>query len=162
MKRNYLYKLSQLVLMMTFILGMTGCNETIDSLFSDGISEGEEVMFTTSLPGAPATRGAQEDYEEEMNKFQAVNKAYEFTIDMYADGKVIVTGTYGPDTLKTDGTLSPKTGHTPLYWSSTTLPYAFKAVAGTEDLSPVQNTQKDWLQQDRLEGYGYVQLWDGF
>lgn len=160
MKRNYLYKLSQLVLMMTFILGMTGCNETIDSLFSDGISEGEEVMFTTSLPGAPATRGAQEDYEEEMNKFQAVNKAYEFTIDMYADGKVIGTGTYGPDTLKTDGTLSPKTGHTPLYWSSTTLPYAFKAVAGTEDLSPVQNTQKDWLQQDRLEGYGYVQLWD--
>lgn len=146
--------------MMTFILGMTGCNETIDSLFSDGISEGEEVMFTTSLPGAPATRGAQEDYEEEMNKFQAVNKAYEFTIDMYADGKVIGTGTYGPDTLKTDGTLSPKTGHTPLYWSSTTLPYAFKAVAGTEDLSPVQNTQKDWLQQDRLEGYGYVQLWD--
>lgn len=160
MKRNYLYKLSQLVLMMTFILGMTGCNETIDSLFSDGISEGEEVMFTTSLPGAPATRGAQEDYEEEMNKFQAVNKAYEFTIDMYADGKVIGTGTYGPDTLKTDGTLSPKTGHTPLYWSSTTVPYAFKAVAGTEDLSPVQNTQKDWLQQDRLEGYGYVQLWD--
>lgn len=160
MKRNYLYKLSQLVLMMTSILGMTGCNETIDSLFSDGISEGEEVMFTTSLPGAPATRGAQEDYEEEMNKYQAVNKAYEFTIDMYADGKVIGTGTYGPDTLKTDGTLSPKTGHTPLYWSSTTLPYAFKAVAGTEDLSPVQNTQKDWLQQDRLEGYGYVQLWD--
>lgn len=160
MKRNYLYKLSQLVLMMTFILGMTGCNETIDSLFSDGISEGEEVMFTTSLPGAPATRGTQEDYEEEMNKFQAVNKAYEFTIDMYADGKVIGTGTYGPDTLKTDGTLSPKTGHTPLYWSSTTVPYAFKAVAGTEDLSPVQNTQKDWLQQDRLEGYGYVQLWD--
>lgn len=160
MKRNYLYKLSQLVLMMTFILGMTGCNETIDSLFSDGISEGEEVMFTTSLPGAPATRGAQEDYEEEMNKYQAVNKAYEFTIDMYADGKVIGTGTYGPDTLKTDGTLSPKTGHTPLYWSSTTVPYAFKAVAGTEDLSPVQNAQKDWLQQDRLEGYGYVQLWD--
>ncbi|UKK62624.1 fimbrillin family protein [Prevotella communis] len=160
MKRNYLYKLSQLVLMMTFILGMTGCNETIDSLFSDGISEGEEVMFTTSLPGAPATRGAHEDYEEEMNKYQAVNKAYEFTIDMYADGKVIGTGTYGPDTLKTDGTLSPKTGHTPLYWSSTTVPYAFKAVAGTEDLSPVQNTQKDWLQQDRLEGYGYVQLWD--
>lgn len=160
MKRNYLYKLSQLVLMMTFILGMTGCNEAIDSLFSDGISEGEEVMFTTSLPGASATRGAQEDYEEEMNKYQAVNKAYEFTIDMYADGKVIGTGTYGPDTLKTDGTLSPKTGHTPLYWSSTTVPYAFKAVAGTEDLSPVQNTQKDWLQQDRLEGYGYVQLWD--
>lgn len=160
MKRNYLYKLSQLVLMMTFILGMTGCNETIDSLFSDGISEGEEVMFTTSLPGAPATRGAQEDYEEEMNKYQAVNKAYEFTIDMYADGKVIGTGTYGPDTLKTDGTLSPKTGHTPLYWTNTTVPYAFKAVAGTEDLSPVQNTQKDWLQQDRLEGYGYVQLWD--
>ena len=37
MKRNYLYKLSQLVLMATFILGMTGCNETLDSLFSEDI-----------------------------------------------------------------------------------------------------------------------------
>lgn len=160
MKRNYLYKLSQLVLMITFILGVTGCNETLDSLFSDGISEGEQVMFTTSLPSAPATRGTQKEYEEEMKMFQAVNKAYEFTIDMYADGKVVGTGLYSRDTLKTDGTLSPVADETPLYWSSTTVPYAFKAVAGTEDLSPVQNTQKDWLQQDRLEGYGYVQLWD--
>ena len=92
--------------------------------------------------------------------FQAVNKAYEFTIDMYADGKVVGTGLYSRDTLKTDGTLSPVADETPLYWSSTTVPYAFKAVAGTETLSAVQNTQKDWLQQDRLEGYGYVQLWD--
>lgn len=160
MKKNYLYKLSQLVLMITFILGVTGCNETLDSLFSDGISEGEQVMFTTSLPSAPATRGTQKEYEEEMKMFQAVNKAYEFTIDMYADGKVVGTGLYSRDTLKTDGTLSPVADETPLYWSSTTVPYAFKAVAGTEDLSPVQNTQKDWLQQDRLEGYGYVQLWD--
>lgn len=160
MKRNYLYKLSQLVLMITFILGVTGCNETLDSLFSDGISEGEQVMFTTSLPSAPATRGTQEEYEEEMKMFQAVNKAYEFTIDMYADGKVVGTGLYSRDTLKTDGTLSPVADETPLYWSSTTVPYAFKAVAGTETLSAVQNTQKDWLQQDRLEGYGYVQLWD--
>lgn len=160
MKRNYLYKLSQLVLMITFILGVTGCNETLDSLFSDGISEGEQVMFTTSLPSAPATRGTQKEYEEEMKMFQAVNKAYEFTIDMYADGKVVGTGLYSRDTLKTDGTLSPVADETPLYWSSTTVPYAFKAVAGTETLSAVQNTQKDWLQQDRLEGYGYVQLWD--
>jgi hypothetical protein len=160
MKRNYLYKLSQLVLMITFILGVTGCNETLDSLFSDGISEGEQVMFTTSLPSAPATRGTQEEYEEEMKMFQAVNKAYEFTIDMYADGKVVGTGLYSRDTLKTDGTLSPVADETPLYWSSTTVPYAFKAVAGTETLSAVQNTQKDWLQQDRLEGYGYVKLWD--
>lgn len=160
MKRNYLYKLSQLVLMITFILGVTGCNETLDSLFSDGISEGEQVMFTTSLPSAPATRGTQEEYEEEMKMFQAVNKAYEFTIDMYADGKVVGTGLYSRDTLKTDGTLSPVADETPLYWSSTTVPYAFMAVAGTETLSAVQNTQKDWLQQDRLEGYGYVQLWD--
>ena len=160
MKRNYLYKLSQLVLMITFILGVTGCNETLDSLFSDGISEGEQVMFTTSLPSAPATRGTQKEYEKEMKMFQAVNKAYEFTIDMYADGKVVGTGLYSRDTLKTDGTLSPVADETPLYWSSTTVPYAFKAVAGTETLSAVQNTQKDWLQQDRLEGYGYVQLWD--
>lgn len=177
MKRNYLYKLSQLVLMAIFILGMTGCNETLDSLFSEDISEGEEVMFTTSLPSAPATRAtAQEDYEKEMNAYQAVNKAYEFTISMYQkedDGKdkLIGTSTYCPaptvttdeegDTvsIKYDGIGSLKSDK-PLYWSSTTVPYAFKAVAGTETLSAVQNTQKDWLQQDRLEGYGYVQLWD--
>lgn len=176
MKRNYLYKLSQLVLMATFILGMTGCNETLDSLFSEDISEGEEVMFTTSLPSAPATRGtAQEDYEKEMNAYQAVNKAYEFTISMYQkDGnsdKLIGTSTYCPaptvttdeegDTvsIKYDGIGSLKSDK-PLYWPSTTVPYAFKAVAGTDDISPVQNTPKDWLQQDRLEGYGYVQLWD--
>ena len=176
MKRNYLYKLSQLVLMAIFILGMTGCNETLDSLFSEDISEGEEVMFTTSLPSAPATRGtAQEDYEKEMNAYQAVNKAYEFTISMYQkDGnsdKLIGTSTYCPaptvttdeegDTvsIKYDGIGSLKSDK-PLYWPSTTVPYAFKAVAGTDDISPVQNTQKDWLQQDRLEGYGYVQLWD--
>ena len=165
MKINYLYKLSQLVLMATFILGMTGCNETLDSFFSEEISEGEEVMFTTSLPSAPATRGtAQENYEEEMKAYQAVNKAYEFTISMYQkdkdSDKLIGTSTYSRDTLKTDGTLSPKANKTPLYWPSTTVPYAFKAVAGTDEISPVQNTQKDWLQQDRLEGYGYVQLWD--
>ena len=94
------------MLMITFILGVTGCNETLDSLFSDGISEGEQVMFTTSLPSAPATRGTQKEYEEEMKMFQAVNKAYEFTIDMYADGKVVGTGLYSRDTIKTDGTLS--------------------------------------------------------
>ena len=163
--------------MAIFILGMTGCNETLDSLFSEDISEGEEVMFTTSLPSAPATRAtAQEDYEKEMNAYQAVNKAYEFTISMYQkedDGKdkLIGTSTYCPaptvttdeegDTvsIKYDGIGSLKSDK-PLYWSSTTVPYAFKAVAGTETLSAVQNTQKDWLQQDRLEGYGYVQLWD--
>ena len=165
MKRKYLYKLSQLVLMATFILGMTGCNETLDSLFSEDISEGEEVMFTTSLPSAPATRGtAQENYEEEMKAYQAVNKAYEFTISMYQkdndSDKLIGTSTYSRDTLKTDGTLSLMPKQTPLYWPSTTVPYAFKAVAGTDEIASVQNTQKDWLLQDRLEGYGYVQLWD--
>ena len=177
MKINYLYKLSQLVLMVTFILGMTSCNETFSSLFSDDISEGEEVMFSTSLPSAPVTRGtAQENYEEEMKAHQAVNKPYEFAIDMYQkedDGKdkLIATSAYCPaPTVTTDeegnvvsviydniGTLK---SDTPLYWPSTTVPYAFKAVAGTDKISPVQNTQQDWLQQDRLEGYGYVQLWD--
>ena len=165
MKINDLYKLSQLVLMVTFILGMTGCNETFSSLFSDEISEGEEVIFSTSLPSVPVTRGtAQENYEEDMKAYQAVNKAYEFTINMYQkdrdSDKLIGTSTYSRDTLKTDGTLSPILKETPLYWPSTTVPYAFKAVAGTDEISPVQNTQKDWLQQDRLEGYGYVQLWD--
>ena len=76
MKRNYLYKLSQLVLMATFILGMTGCNETLDSLFSEDISEGEEVMFTTSLPSAKAeVLLAEETRQQQKNILRQINLA---------------------------------------------------------------------------------------
>ena len=160
MKINYLYKLSQLALMATCILVMTSCTEALSNFFSDDIEEGEEVLFTTALPSVAATRTTQEDYNKQMEAYQAVNKAYEFTIDMYEGGNVVGTSTYQPAGGDSIGTLSIKSGATPLYWTSTTKPYAFKAVAGTKTLEADQSNPDKWLLQDRLEGYGYVQLWD--
>ena len=160
MKIKYLYKLSQLVLMATCILVMTGCTEALSNFFSDDIEEGEEVLFTTALPSVAATRTPQEDYNKQMEAYQAVNKAYEFTIDMYEGGNVVGTSTYQPAGGDSIGTLSIKSGATPLYWTSTTKPYAFNAVAGTKTLEADQSNPDKWLLQDRLEGYGYVQLWD--
>ena len=160
MKIKYLNKLSQVALMTTFILMMTSCTEALSNFFSDDIEEGEEVLFTTALPSVAATRTPQEDYNQQMEAYQAVNKAYEFTIDMYEGGNVVGTSTYQPAGGDSIGTLSIKSGATPLYWTSTTKPYAFKAVAGTKTLEADQSNPDKWLLQDRLEGYGYVQLWD--
>lgn len=160
MKIKYLYKLSQVALMTTFILMMTSCTEALSNFFSDDIEEGEEVLFTTALPSVAATRTPQEDYNKQMEAYQAVNKAYEFTIDMYEGGNVVGTSTYQPAGGDSIGTLSIKSGATPLYWTSTTKPYAFKAVAGTKTLEADQSNPDKWLLQDRLEGYSYVQLWD--
>lgn len=160
MKIKYLNKLSQVALMTTFILMMTSCTEALSNFFSDDIEEGEEVLFTTALPSVAATRTTQEDYNKQMEAYQAVNKAYEFTIDMYEGGNVVGTSTYKPAGGDSIGTLSTKENATPLYWTSTTTPYAFKAVAGTKTLEADQSNPDKWLLQDRLEGYGYVQLWD--
>ena len=148
------------MLMTTFILMMTGCTEALSNFFSDDIEEGEEVLFTTALPSVAATRTPQEDYNKQMEAYQAVNKAYEFTVEMYEGGNVVGTSTYQPAGGDSFGTLSIKSGATPLYWTSTTKPYAFNAVAGTKTLEADQSNPDKWLLQDRLEGYGYVQLWD--
>lgn len=162
MKINYLNKLSQLALMTTFILMMTGCTEALSNFFSDDIEEGEEVLFTTALPSVATTRTTEEEdkYNKQMEAYQAVNKAYEFTVEMYEGGNVVGTSTYQPAGGDYIGTLSIKSGATPLYWTSTTKPYAFNAVAGTKTLEADQSNPDKWLLQDRLEGYGYVQLWD--
>ena len=162
MNRNYLYKLSQLVLMVTFILGMTGCDEGFVNLFSEDISEGEEVMFSTSIPRTSVTRSAKSDYETAMGAYKAVNEAYEFTVGMYTDdGSLIGTSVYQPVAGDKMGTLATKEGETPLYWNSTTVPYGFKASAGSETLNADQSIPENWLLQDRLEGYGYIQKWEG-
>ena len=162
MKINYLYKLSQLALMATCILVMTSCTEALSNFFSDDIEEGEEVLFTTALPSVATTRTTEEEdkYNKQMEAYQAVNKAYEFTVEMYEGGNVVGTSTYKPAGGDSIGTLSTKENATPLYWTSTTTPYAFKAVAGTKTLDADQSSSDKWLFQDRLEGYGYVQLWD--
>lgn len=142
MKRNYLYKLSQLVLMITFILGVTGCNETLDSLFSDDISEGEEVMFSASLSTNTVTRS--------LVGYSLPKEKYQFTIGMYTDDTHKVdSGIYNTIIDDEIGTLEAET---PLYWHSTTTAYGFKATAGTTDLEADQTTEDNWLLQDRLEG----------
>lgn len=142
MNRNCLYKLSQLVLMMTFILGTTGCNETLSSLFSDDISEGEEVMFSASLSTNTVTRS--------LDGYSLPKEKYQFTIGMYTDDTHKVdSGIYNTIIDDEVGTLEAVT---PLYWHSTTTAYGFKATAGTTDLEADQTTEDNWLLQDRLEG----------
>ena len=142
MNRNYLYKLSQLVLMMAFILGTTGCNETLSSLFSDDISEGEEVMFSASLSTNTVTRS--------LDGYILPKEKYQFTIGMYTDDTHKVdSGIYNTIIDDEVGTLEAVT---PLYWHSTTTAYGFKATAGTTKLEADQTTEDNWLLQDRLEG----------
>jgi hypothetical protein len=175
MIRNYIYKLSQLVLVVSAIISLTSCRETLESLFPSEIAEGEEVMFTTSLPSGSTTRTTQAEYKEQMNAYKTVNEAYEFTIDMFKENVAdpIGSGIYRPASKVTKdeegnitkveydevGTLVSETNKA-LYWSSTIVPYAFEATAGSETLSADQSTKEYWLKQDRLKGYGYIQMWD--
>ena len=157
------YRILQLLMTACLALSMTSCRETLESIFSDDIAEGDEVMFTTSLPNVAVTRTAKENYETEMNAYKAVNKAYEFTVEMYEKGNATAVDTckYGPSESSNIGDLTVKTGETPLYWHSTTVAYGFKATAGTTELDDDQTTEVKWLLQDRLEGYGYIKKWSG-
>ncbi len=159
--------------MACLVLMTTGCRETIESIFSDDIEEGEEVMFTTSLPTAAVTR-ADEGYS-------APKEDYKFTIGMYSEGIVdpIATGVYHPVSTVTkdddgkilsvtydaNGTLAYEE-NIALYWPSTTTAYGFKATAGTTDLEADQTTKDKWLLQDRLEGetegYKTAKEWKAF
>ena len=150
---------------MGLALLLSSCKETIERFFANEIEQGEEVLFTTAVPNRAVTRSAKSDYEDAMGAYQAVNEAYEFTVNMYAQGGELVgSSTYCPAEAEgenTIGALIGKTDVTPLYWSSTTTPYAFEATAGTAILSNNQTTKADWLKQDLLKGYGYIQKWNG-
>ena len=154
MSKSYIYRLSGLLMALVLL---TGCNE---SLVSDA-AEQEQVMFYTALPGGMMTRSARTDFEERMDGYKAVTGAYEFTVGMYESGNLVGQSVYKPVAGDSYGTLACKTGETPLYWPSTTIPYGFKATAGSDVLSSDQTTQEKWLLQDRLTGYGYIQKWVG-
>ena len=150
------------MLMSILVISMASCSELFDDLFPSDKAEAEVVMFTTSIPNTSVTRSAKSDYETAMGAYKAVNEAYEFTIGMYTnDGSLIGTSIYQPVDGDEMGTLTTKEGETPLYWNSTTVPYGFKATAGSETLEADQSTPENWLLQDRLEGYGYIQKWKG-
>ena len=150
------------MLMSILVISMASCSELFDDLFPSDKAEAEVVMFTTSIPNTSVTRSAKSDYETAMGAYKAVNEAYEFTVGMYTnDGSLIGTSIYQPVDGDEMGTLTTKEGETPLYWNSTTVPYGFKATAGSETLEADQSTPEKWLLQDRLEGYGYIQKWKG-
>ena len=150
------------MLMSILVISMASCSELFDDLFPSDKAEAEVVMFTTSIPNTSVTRSAKSDYETAMGAYKAVNEAYEFTVGMYTnDGSLIGTSIYQPIDGDEMGTLTTKEGETPLYWNSTTVPYGFKATAGSETLEADQSTPEKWLLQDRLEGYGYIQKWEG-
>ena len=63
MMKEYIFRISQMLMMACLVMTMASCRETIENIFdSDDIKEGEEVMFTSSLSGVVATR-ADENYE---------------------------------------------------------------------------------------------------
>lgn len=159
---NCLYKTLYRTLFTGLALWLTGCSSPLEVTDPDAIAPGEAVMFTTALPQAPATRSARDEYNDRMAAYKAVTDDYEFTVQMYSAGDNLVgSGTYRPvKDNNTTGTLTAATGATKLYWTSTTVPYAFKATAGTPVLESDQTTPALWLRQDRLEGYGYIQKWD--
>ena len=141
MIRNKIYRISQIVLMACLVMTMVSCRETIENIFGgDDIAEGEEVMFTTSLPSVVATRATA---------YTKLAEPYEFTIGMYTsdDTSPKATGTYTADTNDEIGTLKP---NTPLYWPDTKIAYGFKAIAGKDTLEADQSTKANWLAQDRL------------
>ncbi len=156
MNKSYIYKFCYL-LPAVMLLSFAAC--------SDGIKGGEDhdesVLFTTAVPGALTTRSARSDWQEQMDSYKAVNDAYEFTVGMYEEGNLIAQGVYQPKTGRTDGTLESKSGTTPLYWPNTTTAYGFRATAGSQVLSQDQSTRQLWLNEDRLEGYGYIGRWNG-
>ena len=124
-------------------VSLSSCRETFENLFSDDIEEGEEVMFTTSLPTVATVTRADGAYT-------APKEKYQFTIGMYTDELTkVAEGTYNTIVDDEIGTLEAVT---PLYWPSTTTAYGFKATAGNETLETDQTAKDKWLLQDRLEG----------
>ena len=156
MVKNKIYRISQWLMMACLVMTMVSCRETIESIFSDDIAEGDEVMFTAALPRVAMTR-AESDYE-------VVNEPYQFTIGMYtSEENKVAEGTYKVIENDAVGTLNAAT---PLYWPSTTVAYGFKAVAGTKTLDADQSEKDKWLLQDRLEGssdsYRTAKEWKDF
>ena len=141
-------------LILTFLssLLLTGCTDAVESLFSDNIEEGEEVMFTTYLSENKVYSRAEvshvgDNYTLDNAQYSPIVAGYDFTIKMYerteeedAYGekkKLVGTATYSSQ----DKTAVLKPSSL-LYWPSTQKQYAFEATAGDATLSDKQTTPK--------------------
>lgn len=162
-----------------FSFALSGCKDDLLLLWDneEDIKAGEEVMFTTYVPGKPVvmTRAtaAETAFQGKMDSFQVARSLYSFTVEMYQEGESAMLGsaTYCPDTTLSissqgdttvvyndDGTLKATT--TPLYWPGNTKRYGFKATAGTDRVADDQSTKEALLANDRLLGYAFEPLWD--
>ena len=137
-----------------------GCSDTFGDLWGDdgGDMEGEPISFVTKLP-TMRTAGTRATVDNDLlDSYVPVNREfnYNFAVTMKrANAETEWTGNYAVPKDTKNGVLSSTK---PLYWQDNVNRYAFKAVAGTEQLQTEQSTKERWLNQDRLLGYGYEPL----
>ena len=154
-------------LILTFLssLLLTGCTDAVESLFSDNIEEGEEVMFTTYLSENKVYSRAEalhdgDSYTLDNAQYSPIVAGYDFTIkmyerteeeDAYGEKKKLV-GTAKYSSQDKTAVLKPSSL---LYWPSTQKQYAFEATAGDATLSDKQTTPDLVQKQDLLHGYAF-------
>lgn len=142
---SFRYKITQLLLMLCVAMLSTSCRETFEQLFSDGIAEGDEVTFSSSVRSAAVTRSV-DDIPQKIKEY------YTFKISMLQenDDKAVGEGMYHT-TSDAIGSLEAEDEKS-LYWPSTAIKYGFTATAGTDEIASDQSTQDELIKQDRLEG----------
>lgn len=158
-------------------MSLTACRE--DALVSasndDGeIASGEAVRFATFLPDAVSTRAAKDDWSADIEKYKEVFRAYDLTVEMWKKGASDATKSANYSYASASTTINPddQAPETPvddltpvdnsniLYWEDNVSEWGFKATAGSHEIATDQNSGTKWLAQDKLEGYGYVPVWD--
>ena len=149
-------------LILTFLssLLLTGCTDAVESLFSDNIEEGEEVMFTTYLSENKVYSRAEalhdgDSYTLDNAQYSPAVAGYKFNVKMYektenAEPTLVGSATYSSQDKS--AVLKPSSL---LYWPSTQKQYAFEATAGDATLSDKQTTPELVQKQDLLHGYAF-------
>lgn len=149
-------------LILSFIasLLLTSCTDAVDSLFSDNIEEGEEVMFTTYLSENKVYSRAEvshvgDNYTLDNAQYSPIVAGYDFNVKMYektenAEPTLVGSATYSSQDKS--AVLKPSSL---LYWPSTQKKYAFEATAGSDILSDEQTTAELVQKQDLLHGYAF-------
>ena len=136
---------------------MTGEGLEVSSISDEwDIKPGDPVAFTL-LPSVKVQTRAKEK-DDSFDSYAAIENGYELTIEMFGTDEVSKgSAVYSV----TDGSLTPKTSGSQLYWPDNTQKYGFKATAGTTTLETNQSDATNLRNQDRLEGYAFVPLKDG-
>ena len=140
------------------LLALAACQREVPYVYEEGdMQPGEEVLFTTCMPGTPETRAF------DASNYHAVAKDYEFHVEMFekevanalgsADYVPVKTTANEVVTYATDGLLEVASTSSPLYWPGNAKKYGFKATAGTEALETDQSTEANLILQDQLLGY---------